>query len=56
MSGKIGERQEWTLHPAYCFDLSPTYNIWVKITAAHLHVLRYEGAFAGKHPLAKLAR
>lgn len=30
---------------AYCFDLSPTYNAWVKLTAADVHALQEREGF-----------
>ena len=42
------------LYPAYCFRASPTYDKWVKITAADVQALRSEPDFQSKvaqHPL-----
>ncbi|KAI4698649.1 hypothetical protein J4E81_005873 [Alternaria sp. BMP 2799] len=35
----------YRLYPAYCFRASPTYNIWVKLTAADVQALRSEKDF-----------
>lgn len=51
MSSKHDKQQEWKQYPASCFDASPTYNTWVKITAADLHVLRQEKGFEGERLL-----
>ncbi|KAL9043920.1 MAG: hypothetical protein Q9214_002909 [Letrouitia sp. 1 TL-2023] len=34
-------------YPAYCFNLSPTYNTWVKLTAADVHRLTTTPGFKG---------
>lgn len=47
MSRRLQERSSRKLYPAYCFPESPTYNAWVKLTAADVHGLREEPAFAG---------
>ena len=37
-----------TFYKAYCFKpLSPTYNEWVRLTAADLHALRERPEFEG---------
>ncbi|CAO2655715.1 Nn.00g045180.m01.CDS01 [Neocucurbitaria sp. VM-36] len=37
------------LYPAYCFRASPTFDIWVKLTAADVQALRSEPDFQGQH-------
>ncbi|KAF2651324.1 hypothetical protein K491DRAFT_729694 [Lophiostoma macrostomum CBS 122681] len=37
------------LYPAYCYRASPTYNTWVKLTAADIQALQSESAFPGQH-------
>ncbi|KAF2193449.1 hypothetical protein K469DRAFT_550151 [Zopfia rhizophila CBS 207.26] len=37
--------QKYRLYPAYCFRASPTYNAWVKLTAADVQALRSEPDF-----------
>ncbi|KAF2841853.1 hypothetical protein M501DRAFT_1013239 [Patellaria atrata CBS 101060] len=37
------------IYPAYCFNASPTYNTWVKVTAADVHGLRVESGFEGQN-------
>ncbi|KAK5013713.1 hypothetical protein LTR60_003721, partial [Cryomyces antarcticus] len=37
------------IYPAHCFTVSPTYNTWVKLTAAHIHALRAEPGFEGQN-------
>ncbi|KAK3078635.1 hypothetical protein LTS18_007010 [Coniosporium uncinatum] len=39
------------IYPAYTFRSSPTYGAWVKLTAADVHTLRDEPAFAGQNTL-----
>ncbi|KAF2621631.1 hypothetical protein BU25DRAFT_435428 [Macroventuria anomochaeta] len=39
----------YRLYPAYCFQSSPTYNAWVKLTAADVHTLRSEPDFQGQN-------
>ncbi|KAF2237236.1 hypothetical protein EV356DRAFT_442330 [Viridothelium virens] len=37
------------IYPAWCFSISPTYNTWVKLTAAEVHELqRAKGGFQGQ--------
>ncbi|OCL07937.1 hypothetical protein AOQ84DRAFT_354732, partial [Glonium stellatum] len=36
------------IYPAYCFKSSPTYNAWVKLTAADVHRLRAEPGYEGQ--------
>lgn len=36
---------KYRLYPAYCFRASPTFNTWVKLTAANIHALRAEPEF-----------
>ncbi|KAJ4989725.1 OB-fold nucleic acid binding domain-containing protein [Stagonosporopsis vannaccii] len=38
----------YRLYPAYCFQSSPTYDAWVKLTAADVHALRSEPDFQGQ--------
>lgn len=38
----------YRLYPAYCFRSSPTYDAWVKLTAADVHALRTEPDFRGR--------
>ncbi|CAI6326137.1 unnamed protein product [Periconia digitata] len=38
----------YRLYPAYCFRASPTYDTWVKITAADVQALRLEPDFPGQ--------
>ena len=35
------------IYPAYCFKVSPTFNVWVKLTAAGVHRLRAEPGYEG---------
>lgn len=35
------------IYPAFCFQASPTYNKWVKLTAADVHGLRSHPGFEG---------
>jgi hypothetical protein len=37
----------YRLYPAYCFSASPTFNTWVKLTAANVQALRSEPDFQG---------
>lgn len=37
--------KEYRLYPAFCFQASPTFNDWVKITAADVQQLRKEPEF-----------
>ncbi|TKA66587.1 hypothetical protein B0A49_08579 [Cryomyces minteri] len=37
------------IYPAHCFTASPTYNAWVKLTAADVHALRAEPGFEGQN-------
>ncbi|KAH7083085.1 hypothetical protein BKA63DRAFT_142902 [Paraphoma chrysanthemicola] len=39
----------YRLYPAYCFQTSPTFNTWVKITAADVQSLRREPEYPGQH-------
>ncbi|KAF2830811.1 hypothetical protein CC86DRAFT_283889 [Ophiobolus disseminans] len=41
--------REYRIYPAYCFCNSPTYDTWVKITAADVQGLRTESQFQGQH-------
>ncbi len=34
-------------YPAYCFSISPTFNAWVKLTAADVHALTIHRGFEG---------
>ncbi|KAF2003608.1 hypothetical protein P154DRAFT_543685 [Amniculicola lignicola CBS 123094] len=36
-------------YPAYCFRASPTYNTWVKLTAADVQALRSEQEYRSQH-------
>lgn len=38
-------KKEYRLYPAFCFQASPTFNEWVKITAADVQQLRKETEF-----------
>ncbi|KZM26068.1 uncharacterized protein EKO05_0005846 [Ascochyta rabiei] len=38
----------YRLYPAYCFQASPTYDAWVKLTAADVRTLRSEPDFQGQ--------
>ena len=38
---------KYRLYPAYCFRASPTFDAWVKLTAADIQALRYEPEFPG---------
>jgi len=38
----------YRLYPAYCFRASPTFNTWVKVTAADVRDLRTEKEFEGQ--------
>jgi hypothetical protein len=40
--------QPYRLYPAYCFRASPTYNAWVKMTAADVQALRAEPDFQSR--------
>ena len=35
------------LYPAYCFSLSPTFNVWARLTAASVHALQERAGFEG---------
>lgn len=37
-----------TLYPPYCFPASPTYNVWVKLSARDFHALRSEAGYDGE--------
>ena len=39
-----------TFYKAWCFDLSPTYNTWARLTAADVHALREREGFEGTVP------
>ena len=39
---------------AYCFDLSPTYNAWVKLTAADVHALQEREGFEWRNSGARV--
>ncbi|PSN73499.1 hypothetical protein BS50DRAFT_514836 [Corynespora cassiicola Philippines] len=39
---------KYRLYPAYCFRASPTFDAWVKLTAADIQALRYEPEFPGQ--------
>ncbi|KAF2787101.1 hypothetical protein K505DRAFT_317273 [Melanomma pulvis-pyrius CBS 109.77] len=39
----------YRIYPAYCFRASPTYNAWVKLTAADVQALRSEPDFQSQH-------
>ncbi|KAF9700193.1 hypothetical protein EKO04_001444 [Ascochyta lentis] len=39
----------YRLYPAYCFQASPTYDAWVKLTAADVRTLRSEPDFQGQN-------
>ncbi|CAN9141392.1 unnamed protein product [Alternaria sp. RS040] len=41
----------YRLYPAYCFKASPTYNTWVKLTAADVQALRSEKEFQAQRGL-----
>ncbi|KAF1977591.1 hypothetical protein BU23DRAFT_527107 [Bimuria novae-zelandiae CBS 107.79] len=41
--------KEYRLYPAFCFQASPTFNDWVKITAADVQQLRKEPEFMIPH-------
>ena len=41
-------------YSAYCFDLSPTYNVWVKLTAADVHALQEQEGFEWRKSDARL--
>ena len=41
-------------YSAYCFDLSPTYNAWVKLTAADVHALQEREGFEWRKSDARL--
>ncbi|KAI8935425.1 hypothetical protein NX059_008003 [Plenodomus lindquistii] len=41
--------RSYRLYPAYCFRASPTFNTWVKLTAADVHHLRSEPDFQGQN-------
>ncbi|KAJ8118596.1 hypothetical protein OPT61_g483 [Boeremia exigua] len=41
-------KRPYRLYPAYCFQSSPTYNAWVKLTAVDVHALRSEPEFQGQ--------
>ncbi|MCJ1314494.1 hypothetical protein MMC25_008176 [Agyrium rufum] len=43
-------QRDLTFYPAYCFNVSPTYNTWVKITAADVHNLYELPEHQGKPP------
>lgn len=34
-------------YPSYCYPLSPTYNAWVRLTAADVHALRERAGYEG---------
>ncbi|KAI9658886.1 MAG: hypothetical protein M1821_001846 [Bathelium mastoideum] len=43
------KREKAYIYPAWCFSASPTYNIWVKLTAAEVHKLQpAKGDFEGQ--------
>ena len=44
----------FNFYSAYCFDLSPTYNAWVKLTAADVHALQEREGFEWRKPNAKV--
>ena len=37
----------FTFYNAYCFDLSPTYDVWAKLTVADIHALKERDGFQG---------
>lgn len=39
-----------TFYPSYCYPLSPTYNTWVRLTAADVHALRERVGYEGTRP------
>ncbi|KAH7396800.1 hypothetical protein DE146DRAFT_51349 [Phaeosphaeria sp. MPI-PUGE-AT-0046c] len=39
----------YRLYPAYCFASSPTFDAWVKLTAADVQALRSEPEYPGQH-------
>ncbi|KAK3210062.1 hypothetical protein GRF29_44g1522533 [Pseudopithomyces chartarum] len=41
--------QDYRLYPAFCFQVSPTFNDWVKMTAADVQQLRREPDFMIPH-------
>lgn len=43
------------IYPAYCYAASPTYNAWVKLTAADVHGLRRQPGFEGRPLLETLS-
>lgn len=47
MIGKLPKSSQVAIYPAYCFAASPTYNAWVKLTAADVHKLRQEPGYQG---------
>ncbi|KAF2675718.1 hypothetical protein K458DRAFT_471200 [Lentithecium fluviatile CBS 122367] len=40
---------QYRLYPAYCFRVSPTFNAWVRMTAADVQALRTEPDFQSQH-------
>ncbi|KAF2468644.1 uncharacterized protein BDR25DRAFT_290439 [Lindgomyces ingoldianus] len=40
---------KYRIYPAYCFTASPTYNVWVKLTAADVQALRTEPQYRSQH-------
>ncbi|KAH6633231.1 hypothetical protein C7974DRAFT_167951 [Boeremia exigua] len=46
---KHSTTRPYRLYPAYCFQSSPTYDAWVKLTAADIHALRSEPDFRGQN-------
>jgi hypothetical protein len=46
MSTHVSARP-YRLYPAYCFRVSPTYDTWVKLTAADVQALCAEPEFPG---------
>ncbi|KAF2092653.1 hypothetical protein NA57DRAFT_69606 [Rhizodiscina lignyota] len=49
MTTKAATKATSPIYPAYCFAASPTYNAWVKLTAADVHALRYEPGYEGQN-------
>ena len=42
-----GDGGDTVFYPAYCFDLSPTYSIWVRLNVSDVHALKERPGFEG---------
>jgi hypothetical protein len=48
---EISETSALRFYPAYCFELSPTWNHWVKVTAREVHAFDKRGGWEGRNLL-----